>query len=330
MFDVTAIGDLMVDFTPEGRNSQNMALYACNPGSASAMVLAMNSRLGGRTAFVGKVGRDQFGRFLRKTLQINGIDTTGLVVDSNVGTTLTFARLNDTSGDGSVSFGHRPGADMMLTVKELDKEVIKSGRIFHFGSGSLSQDPCRTTIHTAIRLAKNNGSLISYAPNFRPLLWRKLAEATREMLRVMQHVDVLKVSKEEMQLLTGETEIDRGARQLAGLGPFVVLVTLGARGAFYLSTDASGTLPAYAVNTVDTAGAGDAFLGAVHYRLRGKDVDQTRKLTRAELADIVDFANAAASLTTAKRGTMGAMPSLEEVECCRRTIPTITDHQMAY
>ena len=322
MFDVTALGELLIDFTPEGKNSQDMELFARNPGGAPANVLAMNARLGGRTAFIGKVGRDEFGHFLRKTLRNNNVDTTGLVMDPNVGTTLAFVHLDD-HGDRSFSFYRRPGADMMLRSEELDKTIISTGCIFHFGSVSLTHDPCRTTVHTAVRLAKRKGNLISYDPNYRPFLWQSVEEAKREMLRVLGYADIVKVSEEEMRLLTGETNLEKGALSLVEQGPFIVFITLGASGTFYLCADGCGTLPAYEVDTVDTTGAGDAFLGAVHYRLRGKNVSQIQVMTNAELADVVDFANAAASLTTGKKGAIPAMPSLDEVEHCRKTVPTL-------
>lgn len=324
MFDVTAVGDLWVEFILDGKNSQNMALYARNPRSSVANILAMNSKLGGRTAFMGKVGRDQLGFYLRETLRTSGIDTTGLILDGDATTTLSFDYGSSRSKQVPVTKGPSQRADLLLTAKELEREMIKTSRILHFASATLAGDPARTAVHSAVRIAKNSGGVISFAPNVVPPLWRSLGQAKREMMRIMPFVDVLKVSEEELHLLTGELGVEQGAKQLMELGPSLVFVTLGANGAFFLSSQVGGTSPAYAVRTIDTRGFGDAFFGAVHYRLRGKDLNQIKSLTRSELVELVDFANAAASLTTTKVGVLGAMPSLEEVETCGATISRVS------
>jgi fructokinase len=317
MYDVTALGELLIDFTPNGKNDQGMALFARNPGGAPANVLAMINRLGGKTAFIGKVGQDNFGRFLAQTLEDAGINITGLVTDPEIPTTLAFVQLNE-RGDRSFSFYRKPGADLMLKGEEVNKEIIAQGTIFHFGSVSLTGEPCRGAVHDAARYAKDQGKIISYDPNYRPLLWKNAEEAKREMAALLPLADILKVSEEGMALLTGETVLEKGAAALGRKGPAIVLVSLGAKGAFYLCKDGSGALPAYDVPTIDTTGAGDAFFGAALFRLRDKTDKELREISKDELADIIDFANAAGSLATVKRGAIPAMPDEAAIAACRR------------
>ncbi|GHU51810.1 putative sugar kinase YdjE [Bacilli bacterium] len=319
MFDVTALGELLIDFTPSGLNDQGMSLFACNPGGAPANVLAMNNKLGGKTAFIGKVGNDEFGHFLERTLRDSGIDTAGLVLDKALNTTLAFVQLNE-AGDRSFSFYRKEGADIMFTAAEINRELIAEAGIFHFGAVSLTGEPCRSAVYAALDYAKAHGKIISYDPNYRPLLWHSEAEAKVEMARPLALADILKVSEEEMSLLTGEKDLEKGAALLAEKGPGIVLVSLGAKGAFCFCADGSAVLPTYDVKTIDTTGAGDAFLGAVHYRLRGKTKEQVRGISKEELADIVDFANAAGSLTTTKKGAIPAMPDMAAIEQCRKNI----------
>jgi fructokinase len=320
MFDVCALGELLVDFTPSGVNEQGVALFGRNPGGAPANVLAMNAKLGGKTAFIGKTGADEFGRFLEKTLAGAGIDTGGLIKDPAYLTTLAFVHLSE-NGDRSFSFYRREGADLMLAWPEVNRDIIDSSRIFHFGAVSLSGQPCRDTVREAARYAKSRGKIVSFDPNYRPFLWKDEREAKAEIGKLVCAADILKVSEEEMALLTGESGVEKGAAILAERGPTVALVSLGAKGAYFLCAGGGGFLPAYSVKTVDTTGAGDAFLGAVHYRLREKSLEDLRRISCAELADIVDFANAAGSLTTAKRGAIPALPSIDEIKMCRASVP---------
>ena len=317
MYDVCALGELLIDFTPLGVNDQGTALFGRNPGGAPANVLAMNAKLGGKTAFIGKVGDDSFGRFLEKTLFDAGIDTAGLVKDPKYLTTLAFVHLSD-DGDRSFSFYRREGADLMLAWQEVNRGLIEAANIFHFGSVSLSGQPCRDAVHQAVRHARSRGGIISYDPNYRSFLWPNHDEAKTEISRLLDQADILKVSEEEMALLAGETDIEKGAAVLAEKGPAIVLVSRGAKGAYFRCADGSAALPAYDVKTVDTTGAGDAFLGAAHYRLRDKNLDELKTISRDELADIVDFANAAGSLAVTRKGAIPALPSLAEIAACRR------------
>ena len=268
MIDVAALGECLIDFTPNGENAQGIALFARNPGGAPANVLAMNARLGGKTAFIGKVGRDGFGDFLRQTL------------------------LDDCA-------------------------------IFHFGSVSMTADPCRTATLSAARYARQKGKLVSFDPNYRPLLWDDTEEAVLRMKEGIRLADILKVSEEEMQLVTGESDPERGSKALLDMGPSLVLVSMGAKGAYCRNTVCAGALPTFDVPTVDTTGAGDAFMGAIHFLLKGKTAEELRALPEDALREIVRFGNAAGSLTTTKGGAIPAMPSMEEIRSCIASAPLL-------
>lgn len=322
MYDVVAVGELLIDFTPAGTSDYGAALFARNPGGAPANVLAAVTRLGGRTAFIGKVGKDGFGRFLRDTLDGLGIDTAGLVMTDKVPTTLAFVQLNE-HGDRSFSFYRKPGADIMLTPDEVNRELTAQAKVMHFGSVSLTDEPSRAATFAAVRAAKEAGAVVSYDPNYRPLLWDSLEEAKRWMCKGLSLADVVKVSDEELELLTGETDPERGSQKLLEAGASLALVSMGAKGAFYRLGEICGRQPTYDVKTVDTNGAGDSFFGAVLYRLCGKPLAGIRALGKQELEDILSFGNAAGSMTTTRPGAIPALPTMEEVLACRANTPLL-------
>jgi fructokinase len=315
VFDVAALGELLIDFTPAGVSPAGMRMYERNPGGAPANVLAMITKLGGSAAFIGKVGDDEFGRFLEQMLRDARISVSGLVKDASYPTTLAFVHLSE-KGDRSFSFYRREGADIMLDWQDVDRELIRASSIFHFGSVSLSMEPCRTTVHKALNFAKSNGKVISFDPNYRPFLWTNQTDAKQEIEKLIPSADIVKVSEEEMILLTGTNDIEKGASMLVEQGPAIVLVSLGAQGSYYRCTADGGSLPAYDVKTIDTTGAGDSFLGAVLYRLKDKNLAELKSISKDELANIIDFANAAGSLTTTRKGAIPALPSSEEIAFC--------------
>ena len=322
MFDVVAIGESLIDFTPSGENELGMQLFARNPGGAPANVLAMNAKLGGKTAFIGKVGKDDFGAFLKKTMSDAGIDVSGLAETAEVPTTLAFVQLNE-KGDRSFTFYRKPGADVCLTQEEVSDTLLHNCRIFHFGSVSLTDEPCKTATLYAAQKAKQAGAVISYDPNYRPLLWNSEQRAKQEIINALPLADIVKVSQEEMTLLTGETELSKGAKALARHGAAVVLITLGPQGAFYHTPTGSGLLPTYDVMTVDTTGAGDAFLGALLYRIADRTLPQLKEMERDEWEAILAFANAAGSMTTTAKGAIPAMPTLEQITRCMHEVKTL-------
>lgn len=313
MFDVVAIGELLIDFTPAGISESGDSLFAKKPGGAPANVLAANSLLGGKTAFIGKVGKDSFGYFLKKTLEDIRIDTSGLIMTSEVNTTLAFVHLDET-GDRSFSFYRNPGADIMLKSEEVDMQMIKNTKIMHFGSVSLTEEPCRSATIDAVKAAKSNGKIVSYDPNFREPLWKSKDEAVKQMVSVLPLVDIIKVSEEELEMLTEEKDLEKGSEILSGYGITLVMVTLGSKGAFYKVGKHKGIIQGYAVKTIDTNGAGDAFTGAVHYQVKDKSLEEIRTMSKDEIERMIDFANAVGALTTTKSGAITALPSMQEVE----------------
>lgn len=319
MFDVVAIGELLIDFTPAGVNGTGAQLFARNPGGAPANVLAASSRLGAKTAFIGKVGNDGFGHFLKETLDEIDIDTRNLVMTDEVHTTLAFVQL-DRFGDRSFSFYRKPGADMMLCEDELDLDLLRQTGILHFGSISLTDELCRCATLKAIQVAKDAGAVISYDPNYRAPLWNSQEEAVQQMKAGLDFADIVKLSEEELTLLTGETDLHAGARAIQQYGVSLVLITLGKKGAYYRLGEHSNTLSTYDVHTIDTNGAGDAFTGAVHFGLKGKSVEEIRSLPIAELEEILDYANAVGSLVTSKNGAIPAMPFQKDVSECRNNM----------
>lgn len=320
MYDITALGESLIDFTPSGVNDMGIQLYGCNPGGAPANFLAMNAKLGGRVAFIGKVGDDAFGSFLEKTMVEGGIDVKGLRKSKEVPTTLAFVQLSDT-GDRTFSFYRKPGADIMLTREEVDTGIVENTRVFHFGTLSMTDEPSRSATFYAVDLAKKAGALISYDPNYRPALWDSPEDAMAMMQKGVPLADIIKVSDEEMTLMTGETGAEAGARKLLDQGAALVLVTGGEKGAFYMNHVCCGALPAYDVKVVDTTGSGDAFLGALMYRLKGLDRDAIAHLPEGTLRDAVLFGNAAGGLTATARGAIPAMPDEAGILACMREMP---------
>lgn len=315
MFDIVAVGELLIDFTPAGTSRAGNELFERNPGGAPGNVLAMAAKLGGRTAFIGKVGDDRFGHFLEKTLNDLGIETGGLVKTDEACTTLAFVHLDD-KGDRSFSFNRKPGADMLLRVADLDETLLKDTRIFHFGTVSMTDEPSRSATLKAVAVAKESGAVISFDPNLRPLLWKDLKAARETMLGCLKYTDILKISEVELEFLTELQNPEEGTRWLAQSYDIpIILVTLGPEGCFFRVGESTGKLPAYPVKTIDTTGAGDAFLGAFLYKFirLGK---KPAEIDSHEMQGLVDFANAAGSLATTKKGAIPALPSAGEIELC--------------
>mgnify|MGYP000845557707 FL=1 len=312
MYDVVALGELLIDFTPAGKSDNGNALYECNPGGAPANVLACLAELGKKTAFLGKVGDDEFGRFLRDVLAERGICTKGLILDSEANTTLAFVHLHP-DGDRSFSFFRKPGADTLLRPDEIDRAQLNAA-IFHFGSLSLTNDPSRSATLTALRWAKEKGMLVSYDPNLRPPLWPSLEEARRQIQAVMRQADLVKISHEELEFLTGTDDLEAGSAQLSrDYGLRLLLVTLGKDGCYFRLGELNGRVPGFQVQAVDATGAGDGFLGGMLYEIlrRGKALEAW---TGEEMASSVRFANAIGALVVTRKGGIPAMPKLAEVQ----------------
>ena len=311
MTDITAIGEILIDLTQSGLTEQGIPRFDANPGGAPANLAVAASRLGAQTAFVGRVGHDSYGAFLRRTLEANGVDVSGLSVDPVQHTTLAIVSL-DERGERSFSFYRDPSADVNLRFEDVPAALLENTRVLHFGSVSLTAEPSRSATLQAVRQAKARGALISYDPNHRAILWPDEATAVERMLEPLELVDILKVSDEELPLLTGTGDLLQGSAALAAKGIRLVLVTLGADGAFYRFGTQTGRIPGVKVTVGDTNGAGDTFFGAALSRLVKRESLDT--LSAGELEDILRFANRAAAVTTSRHGAIPAMPTLEEME----------------
>ncbi len=329
MFDIAAFGELLIDYTPAGKSPSGMDLFEQNPGGAPANVLACASKLGLKTAFIGKIGADMQGEFLRKTLQDAGIDTTGLITDENFFTTLAFVSLKE-NGERSFSFARKPGADTQIRKEDVDLSVIQNSRIFHFGSLSLTDSPARETTHYAVEEAKKAGCVISYDPNYRPLLWKNREQAMEQMCAVLPFVDIIKLSDEETELITGSADPRAAAEGLVACGARIAAVTLGRDGVLIASKDGCDRVPGFRVEAADTTGAGDAFWGAFLYCISGlgslggygriaKLDGQLRDVGFPRLLEIAKYANAAAAHCVTKRGAIPAMPTPDDIEHILRT-----------
>ena len=312
-FDVVALGELLVDFTQNGLSEQGNLLFEANPGGAPANVLAMLRKLGKRCAFVGKVGKDSFGDMLERTVREAGIDTRALKRDPDIPTTLAVVHTFP-NGDRDFSFYRKPGADILLHAEELDEELLRSCRIFHFGTLSLTDDPCRAATEKAYTLAKEAGALISFDPNLRPPLWKSEADAKAAIEWGLQRCDILKIADNELEFMTGETDFDKGAAILRGRFPNIRVfnVTAGAAGSYAYYGASRVFVPACSRGgVIETTGAGDTFCASVLNFVLEHGIDG---LKEADLTDMLRFANTAAWFVTTKKGAIRSMPEREQVE----------------
>lgn len=310
--DVVALGELLIDFTENGMSAQGNPLFEANPGGAPCNVLAMLSRLGHKTAFVGKVGQDFFGQQLEKAIREVGIDASGLRRDPEVHTTLALVH-NTPDGDRDFSFYRNPGADMMLREDELPESLIKEARIFHFGTLSMTHEGVRQATKKAIRIAKEAGALISFDPNLREPLWHSLEDAKEQVLYGLGQCDILKISDNEIQWLSGEQDFDAGVRWIrARFSIPLILVSMGRDGSrAYYQDKIVEVKPFLQPTTIETTGAGDTFCACVlHYIL----LHGLQELTETDLWVMLRYANAAASIITTRKGALRVMPKPEEIK----------------
>lgn len=311
-FDVTALGELLINFTENGRSSQGNLLLEANPGGAPCNVLAMLNKLGKKTAFIGKVGNDQFGTMLKEVVQERGTDVSGLRMDNEVHTTLAFVHTFP-DGDREFSFYRNPGADMMLTKEEVDQELIKSSKIFHFGTLSSTHPGVREATRYAVDVAKEYGLIISFDPNLREPLWGSLDQAKEEISYGMSKCDILKISDNEMEFMTGTTDYTKGVEMLREQFDIpLICVTLGKNGsrAYYKDMIVEGA-PFVRKDTIETTGAGDTFEACMLNYILEHGLEH---LTEDNLKEMLTFANAGASIITTKKGALKVMPEREEIQ----------------
>lgn len=309
-YDIVAFGELLIDFTDMGYGADGQKLFARNPGGAPANGMVCATKFGSSTAFLGKVGQDMHGGYLKDTLAKEGINIDGLIQDPSVFTTLAFVALNE-RGERSFSFSRQPGADTQMHPEELSLDIIQSSRIFHVGSLSLTHEPSRSATHYGLEKAREAGCIISYDPNYRASLWSDEATAKAEMRSILP--DIMKISDEETYLLTDHIGYQQSAQSLFQRGVKVIVVTLGKDGCYVHNREGGQVVSGFHSEVVDTTGAGDAFWGAFLHKV-AESQQTPEELTLAQLSTFARFANAAASLCVEHNGGIPAMPSLEEVQ----------------
>lgn len=311
-YDVTALGELLIDFTENGKSSQGNPLFEANPGGAPCNVLAMLAKLGHKTAFIGKVGNDFFGEQLRTAIKEAGIDDTGLCTDEKIHTTLAMVHTYP-DGDRDFSFYRNPGADMMLNKAEIREDILKDTKIFHFGTLSMTHEGVREATKAAIHIAEEAGAVISFDPNLRPPLWESLDEAREQVLYGLGHCQILKISDNEIQWLTGEEDYTAGVNWILERYQIpLILVSMGKEGSrAYYNEMMVEVKPFLQENTIETTGAGDTFCGCVLHYVCEHGINGRKE---ENLAEMLTFANAAASIITTRKGALRVMPEEKEIK----------------
>lgn len=310
-YDVVALGELLIDLTENGKSNQGNPLFEANPGGAPCNVLAMLSKLGHKTAFIGKVGDDFFGKQLKSAIEEVGIDSNYLCMDKEIHTTLAMVHTYP-DGDRDFSFYRNPGADMMLNESEISEELIADTRIFHFGTLSMTHEGVRNATRKAIEIAEKKGAIISFDPNLRPPLWASLDDAKEQVLYGLKHCNVLKISDNEIQWLSGKEDYTEGVQWIRERYQIpLILVSMGKEGSrAYYEDEIVEVKPFIQEHTIETTGAGDTFCACVlHYVCE----HGLMNLSKKNLEEMLIFANAAASIITTKKGALRVMPEEEEV-----------------
>lgn len=321
MAQLLSMGELLIDFTPTGTTEDGRLLFARNPGGAPANVAVQALRVGVTAGFLGRVGRDMFGDFLVGTLEGCGVETKGLTQDPDYATTLAFVQLSET-GDRDFSFYRNPGADTRLTAGEAEKALVDQCGLLCFGSLLLTAEPSRSAVEELVRYARSQGKITAYDPNWRPPLWPSQQEGVERMRSLIPYADIMKVSDEELRLLTGEDGLPGGAGALLAQGVSLVVVTMGPKGCAVFTPGYSLQRNTYDTPVKDTTGSGDSFFGA----LLAQIVQSGRRpgqLSQEELSRFVDFANAAGATCATKTGAIPALPDTAAIEECMRTVPLL-------
>ena len=312
--DIATLGELLIDMTQSGTDSLGNGVFTAYPGGAPANVAVAAARLGAKTGFIGKVGDDAFGHGLAGTLKKEGVDVSGLFFSGDVPTTMAIVSV-DPDGERCFSFYRDPGADTQLTEKEalsvLQEALLP--KILHVGSLSMTTMPSREACTAAVRFAKDRDILVSYDPNYRAALWDSEEHAVEMMKTLLPFADILKVSEEEMMMLTGTEVCEEGSRILSSTGPSLVMVTLGSEGVFVRCGEYAEVIPGFKVKVADTNGAGDTFLGAMLAQIADKNC-RPEKIRPEVLKDMAVYANRAAALTCSRSGAIPAMPYAGELE----------------
>ncbi len=311
-FLACALGEILIDFTAQGKNKQGQRIFAQNAGGAPANVMAAMARLGARTAFIGKAGNDMHGRFLKETLDNCDINSRGLVLSDEYFTTLAFVDVKE-DGEREFSFARNHGADKMLEKCDVQLDIIRNSGILHVGSVSLTEEPVRSTTLFAVQKAREAGCIISYDPNYRSSLWNDEWTARRQMKNMLRYADLVKVSEEETELLTDKKDYRKASLAIMEQGAKIVVVTLGKNGAYVRTKDGEQFVPGFKNKAIDATGAGDSFWGGFLYQFSrcGK---QPNEVSISEAAEFADFGNAVASVCVEGYGAIPSMPDMKQVE----------------
>jgi fructokinase len=311
--DIVCLGEMLIDMFPAeiGRSLVEVSAFRPKPGGAPANVAVAAVRLGGRSAFIGKVGDDAFGHHLADVLRQEDVEVRGMRYDTEARTGMAFIAMPDVNSY-EILFYRNPGADMRLRPDELDRELLEQTRAFHFGSISLIQEPSRSATLEAARIARDTGALISFDVNYRPDLWSP-EKARDRVVTTIPHIDLLKVNETEVALLAGSADPAVASKELLEMGPALCVVTLGPEGSFFRIAEGGEYVPPFGVETVDATGCGDAFIAALLRQLVAGD-DWHDQLSMARMREILRYANAAGALTSLTQGVIPALPTVEQVD----------------
>ncbi|WP_017728174.1 aminoimidazole riboside kinase [Halalkalibacterium ligniniphilum] len=309
MSGIISLGEALIDFIPLDKNNET---YQKSPGGAPANVAVAVAKLGAKSTFLGKVGDDVLGRFMQSTLRNHGVNVDHMLFTKEARTGVVFVTL-DEQGERTFSFYIDPSADRFLNENEVDEELFKEHRILHIGSISMISEPSRSATKTAVRLAKRHSMMVSYDPNLRLGLWKSEEQAREEIMSMLAEADIVKISDEELQFITGEQELMKGIQALKMYDIPLLLVTYGGEGSYFHWNNETTHVPAMKVKTVDTTGAGDAFVSGLLYQLNEKR-ESFKSLTSQDIYKMVEFASVSGALAASTRGAMTALPTLEEVK----------------
>ena len=315
--DVVCLGEILIDMFPSelGRRLVEVPAFHPKPGGAPANVAVAAARLGAKSAFMGKVGDDLFGHHLAQVLAREGVEGRGLRFDAQARTTMAIIAMPD-ENTAEFVFYRNPGADMRLRPEELDGDLLREARAFHFGSLSLTDEPARSATREAIRRAREAGALVSFDVNYRPTLWTSPQQAQAIVMEMIPQVDLLKVNESELDLLAGN-DLEAGTRALLERGPKLVIVTLGPNGCYFRFAEGGAHVRGFKVKTVDAVGCGDAFIAGLLTRLVVNG-DWRSQLRMDRLRDCLRYANAVGALTALAPGVIPALPTAASVEAFLR------------
>lgn len=313
MYDVVALGELLIDFAPVSTDESGYPTIKAQPGGAPGNFLAALQKYGCSTALIGKVGADSFGKLLLGTMTEKGISTQGIITDPTVFTTLAFVTL-DATGNREFSFARKPGADTCLTAEEVPYDLLDGCLVFHFGTLSLTSEPARTATRKAVAYAKEHGKLISFDPNLRKPLWPNDEAAKEQMEWGLHQSDIVKISDEEIEFLWGLSPEEGAQKLLNEYGVRLVYATLGPKGCHFANRNGCGEVASPAgIHVVDTTGAGDIFGGSAMSRFL-RLAKAPEELTVEEMRAVTRFACCAASLSTQTHGGINSVPEEAAVE----------------